>query len=137
MTLRLRMRVKSVLDISVLGGGIGTEVDFGELAAGQSRNLVLQTYSNEEYALSIASENNGVLLHSDAPPTDLTHWSVSYAVSVDGVPAALGSGAYSIPGGEGSNTGRPHEMTFTILDAGNKRAGLYADTLTVRIVPKL
>jgi hypothetical protein len=51
MTLRLRMRVKSVLDISLLGGGIGTEVDFGELTAGQSRTLVLQAYSNEDYAL--------------------------------------------------------------------------------------
>jgi hypothetical protein len=137
MTLRLRMRVKSVLDISLLGGGIGAEVDFGELAAGQSRTLVLQAYSNEEYRLSLVSENNGALKHSDAPQPDHLDWSVPYLLSVDGAPAALDSGGYVVPGGEGSKTGRPHQMIFTILDASNKRAGFYSDTLTVRIVPKL
>ncbi len=137
MTLRLRLNVASVLDISISGAGVGAEVDFGTLVAGRSRTLMLEAFSNEEYALSIASENYGALVHSDAPATDRAMWSVPYALRVDGAPAALESGAHLIAGGEASQMSRAHEMIFTIVDAGGKRAGLYEDILTVRIVPKL
>ena len=128
----LSMPVASVTNVSIAGGGIATTVQFGKLETGKSRSLILEAHSNTPYKLTFASAHNGNLRLD--PPVPSQTWSIPYRLDVDGTAADL-STERVLPGDAPTGGKQAHTLTFQIIDAVAKRAGIYKDVITVKIGP--
>jgi hypothetical protein len=130
--LRIEQRVMASVGINVAGGGLTTTLNFGELANGKERSVLLQTRANHAYQLALRS-TNGSRLKLD-PEVPGQTWSIPYSLRVNSqsvslhAVALLGRSRPSDWGGEES-----HALSFRIEDAGDRRAGLYRDTVTVEV----
>ncbi len=132
-SIRLLLRVKAIATINIAGGGLATSVNFGSLEAGKTRSVILQTRSNERYTIRLTSQHRGRLRLD--PPITGQDWSVDYRMEIDGTGTDLSTDA-AIFQGESSESGeRTHTFAFKLLDATNKRAGLYKDVITATICP--
>ena len=129
----LSMPVESVTNVSIAGGGISTTVQFGKLETGKSRTLIVEAYSNTPYKLTFASAHNGNLRLD--PPVPTQTWSIPYRLDVDGTAADL-STERVLPGDASSGGKQAHTLTFQIVDAAAKRAGIYKDVITIKIGPR-
>jgi hypothetical protein len=129
----LSMAVESVTNVSIAGGGITTTIQFGRLETGKARSLILEAQSNTPYKLTFASAYNGNLRLD--PPVLSQTWSIPYQLHVDGTVANLS--AERILSGDAPISGKQtHTLTFQIVDATSKRAGIYKDIVTIRISPR-
>ncbi|WP_088342936.1 MULTISPECIES: hypothetical protein [Rhodomicrobium] len=129
--LRLSCLVQRYLSINIAGAGTRTTIDFGVLAEGATRHVRIATRSNQPFALAATSQNGGAM--AMAPP--LQSWRVPYAMTLNGAavafPASLG------PFNGTGLAGHELDIVFTIGDIANKRAGLYADEITIEIKPAI
>jgi hypothetical protein len=124
--------VESVSMVNLTGGGVGTTVQFGSLATGMSRSLILEARSNTQYKISFASSNGGSLKLD--PPIPGRVWSIPYRMLVDGSPFDLSQQTY-LQGISPASGQQSHSITFQIINADGKRAGRYRDIITARISP--
>jgi hypothetical protein len=130
--LRIEQRVMAAVGINVAGGGLTTTLNFGELANGKERSVLLQTRANHAYQLALRSTNGSELKLDPELPGQA--WSIPYSVRVNSQSLSLRATAMlsrsrpSSWGGEES-----HALSFRIEDAEDRRAGLYRDTITVEI----
>lgn len=132
-TLTLSVDVKSVGSLSVTGGSLSTTVQFDKLQTGKTRSLILEARSNSAYDLTFSSAHNGQM--SLDPPIAGQPWHIPYAVSVDGGEVDI-SRSLVLPQQKAADGVRSHMLEFTILDANSKRAGIYKDVITGKIIPK-
>jgi hypothetical protein len=132
-TLTLRLPVISVTSLNISGGGVHIKVDFGTLMSGQSRTVLLEAYSNENYGLQLMSQYGGELYLDQSATAQ--NWSIPYQLSVDGVTADISNSQILLDGAEASLGQRTHRLDFTIIDVSNKRAGIYKDVITAKIIP--
>ena len=129
----LSVNVKSVGSLSVSGAGLFTTVQFEQLQNGKKRSLILEARSNAAYDLTFHSANGGQM--SLDPPIADRDWNVLYEVKVDG--ARVDVNEPVLLSNERSEFGtRNHLLDFVIIDAMNKRAGIYKDVITGTITPK-
>jgi hypothetical protein len=128
----IQQQVMASVGINVAGGGLTTTLNFGELASGKERSVFLQTRANHAYQLALRSTNGSRLKLDPEVPGQI--WSIPYSLRVNSqsvslqAVALLGRSRPSDWGGEES-----HALSFRIEDAGDRRAGLYRDTVTVEI----
>ena len=132
-TMWIRLPVKSVSSLNISGGGVATAIDFGALEIGKMRSVIMDARSNERYSLRLSSRQHGRLRLD--PPVSGQDWSVRYRMDVDNAPADLSSNSISLNVGSGPLGGRSHTLSFQILEAANKRAGIYKDVITATIIP--
>jgi hypothetical protein len=126
------MQVESVSMVNVAGGGVGTTVQFGNLATGMTRSLILEARSNTQYKISFASSNSGHLQLD--PPIAGRVWSIPYRMLVDGSLFDLSQQTY-LQGISPVSGQQSHSLTFQIVNADGKRAGRYKDVITAKISP--
>lgn len=126
------IQVESVSMVNLAGGGVGTTVQFGSLATGMTRSLILEARSNTPYKISFTSSNSGNLQLDPAIPG--RDWSVPYRMLVDGSPFDLSRQTY-LQGISPVSGQHSHSITFEIINADGKRAGRYKDVITARISP--
>ena len=124
--------VESVSMVNLAGGGVATTVQFGNLATGMTRSLILEARSNTQYTISFTSSNGGNLQLD--PPVPGRAWSIPYRILVDGSPFDLSRRTY-LQGSSPALGQQSHSLTFQIIDAESKRAGRYKDVITARISP--
>lgn len=124
--------VESVSMVNLAGGGVATTVQFGNLATGMTRSLILEARSNTQYTISFTSSNAGSLQLD--PPVPGHPWSIPYRILVDGSPFDLSRRTY-LQGSSPALGQQSHSITFQIIDADSKRAGRYKDVITARISP--
>lgn len=124
--------VESVSMVNLAGGGVGTTVQFGNLATGVTRSLILEARSNTQYKISFLSSNAGNLRLD--PPVPGHSWSVPYRMLVDGFPFDLTQQSYLQAASQTSGQ-QSHLITFQMINADGKRAGIYKDVITARISP--
>ena len=124
--------VESVSMVNLTGGGVGTTVQFANLATGMTRSLILEARSNTQYKISFVSSNGGSLQLD--PPIPGRVWSVPYRMLVDGSPFDLSQQTY-LQGISPASGLQSHSITFQIINADGKRAGRYKDVITARISP--
>lgn len=129
-TLSFALPVASISSVNIAGGGLSTSVNFGTLETGKSRAVIIQARSNEPYDIRFASSNNG-RLRLDSSPTGQDWW-IDYQMDVDGVPTSLTGGSVSMTAAPASGE-QTHTLSFHILDADGKRAGIYKDVITATI----
>lgn len=129
-TLSFVLPVASVSSVNIAGGGLSTSVNFGALETGKSRAVIIQARSNEPYDIRFASSNNGRLRLDTSPGGQ--DWWVDYQMDVDGAPTSLAGGAVSMTAAPASGE-QNHTLSFHILDAEGKRAGIYKDVITATI----
>lgn len=132
-SIRFSLPVRAIANVNVAGGGLATSVSFGRLEAGNTRMVMLQTRSNEEYTIRLTSGHRSRLRLD--PPIAGQDWSVDYRLKIDGVDVDLGGGSALIQANSSASGERTHSLSFRILDANNKRAGLYKDIVTATICP--
>jgi hypothetical protein len=124
-------RVAEHLGVNIAGGGTSTTIDFGVLAQGQTRRVVIQTRSNRTFSLKVTSANGGALAMAEP----YAQWRIPYRMELDGresaPPATIGPYAATVL--SGNNV----EASFTIGDVSGKRAGLYTDCVTIEIIPAI
>jgi hypothetical protein len=122
--------VQSVAMINLAGGGLATSVQFGKLLTGATKSLILEARSNTPYTMELTSSSGGDMLLD--PPVAGQTWSIPYRVSLNG--DAIGFDSQKrFELSSGSSGEREHALTFQILDADGKRAGLYRDVITAKI----
>jgi len=131
--LEVECEVSSSLSINLAGGGLTTSVDFGELADGKERVVILQARANRNYRLEFKSKCQGnLLLNPSIPGQD---WSIGYGVYVDGIKADMEQ-PLAIAEYQATSKGEEsHKILFRISNAEKKRAGIYRDTITIDITP--
>lgn len=129
--LRLGCHVPRTLSINIRGAGTRKTIDFGTLTEGETKHVVIATRSNQPFVLEATSLNGGAM--AMAPP--LQRWRVPYAMALDG--AAVAFPARIGPFGGSTLAGHEFDVVFTIGDVANKRAGLYADEITIEIKPAI
>lgn len=120
--------------VNVAGANTTTTVDFGTLTEGEERFVILHTRANQPYKLQLASENGGRLALD--PPVAGSEWTIEYDLRVDNIVVSLAPGV-SIPESLSPNGYCTHKLAFRVRDTAKKRAGLYRDTLVVKIGPKM
>jgi hypothetical protein len=123
--------VEDHLGVNIAGAGVATTVDFGELAGGDSRRIVIEARANRSFLLEIESLNGGVLVME--PPYQ--EWRIEYDVDLNGRSLKLPfkTGTYE----RGGIGGQSFPLEFRIGDVDDKRAGLYTDEITVTIRPAM
>lgn len=131
--IRLSLPVRAIANVSIAGGGLATSVNFGSLEPGKTRTVMLQTQSNEQYTIRLASGHRSRLRLD--PPIAGQDWSVEYRVEIDGVDVDLGGETAMVQANSPASGERTHALSFRILEASNKRAGLYKDVVTATICP--
>lgn len=129
----LTMAVESVTNVSIAGGGIATTVQFGKLETGKARSLIVEAHSNTPYKLTFASAYNGNLRLD--PPVPNQNWSIPYRLDVDGSVVDL-SAERNLSGDSPTSGKQGHTLTFQIIDAAAKRAGIYRDIIKIKISPR-
>lgn len=129
--LRLNCHVPRTLSINIRGAGTRKTIDFGTLAEGETKHVVIATRSNQPFVLEASSRHGGAM--AMAPP--LQRWRVPYSMALDG--AAVAFPARIGPFGGTSLAGHEFDVVFTIGDVEGKRAGLYADEITIEIKPAI
>jgi hypothetical protein len=126
--------VPQILSVTVGNAAPGGAMQFGELVQGAQRSVAIQARSNVSYRFNVSSDNRGVLLLD--PPVSTQAWSVPFAAAVDGY-------AVDLSGPVGSTTvlapatpigGDNHVLAVTIGDVSKRRAGIYRDVITVKIL---
>lgn len=128
-TAQVRTKVRSVVSASVvvngvsrpLSGSVGV-LDMGDLTRGGTGRFDLQVSGNDDYSLSLSSENAGRLISSDSPE------GIGYQLYVSGRAVSLGKGSTVDLGGEGR-----YELRVETSAAGNALAGTYHDNLILTI----
>jgi hypothetical protein len=124
-------QVADNLGVNIAGGGIGTTIDFGALAEGQTHEVVIQARSNRRFSLRIRSENGGAL----AMAAPYAQWRIPYSMKLNehdtSPPAEIGPFAATML------SGNSIAASFTIGNVSGKRAGLYRDCVTIEIVPAI
>ncbi|MFT3809658.1 MAG: hypothetical protein QM698_07040 [Micropepsaceae bacterium] len=122
-----------IFSLSVAGAARGS-VDFGDMATGQQRRVMLSLAATAPYRIFFDSQNDQNLVIGDGTslrPEDR----VPYNIALNGVgvseaapysnAAPFGTGGISLDA----------QLDFTIADAEGKRAGKYRDVLTITIEP--
>lgn len=132
-TLNLSVDVKSVGSLSITGGSLSTTVQFDKLQTGKARSLILEARSNAAYDLTFSSFHGGQM--SLDPPIAGQSWDIPYSISVDGSEVDIGQ-SFVLPQQKAADGMRSHVLDFVILDAASRRAGIYKDVITGKIVPK-
>ena len=130
-TLGLTLPVASVSSVNIAGGGVSTSVNFGTLEAGKSRSVMIQARSNEPYEIRFASTYGGRLRLDPAPVG--RDWWIDYQMDVDGVVTSLAGGGVLTTDAPASGE-QNHTLSFRIVDAAGKRAGIYKDVITATIL---
>jgi hypothetical protein len=132
--LSFAMAVAAALRIEVAGGGQGATLDFGALAAGASRTIILKARANLGFALTLASDHEGALI-LDPPAADGLDWRAPYRLAVDGGPPVSLSAPRTIPVSSAPTPlgGRDIAVTAQLDGAKGLRAGLYRDVVTISI----
>jgi len=130
-SLQIERTVLASVRLNVAGGGLTTTVNFGELAQGKERSVLLNARANHSYKLALRSKNeNSLKLDPTIPGQD---WSVPYTLRVNGEAVALRPAAPIVRSRPLSSGEETHSLAFKIDDAMNKRAGLYRDTITIEV----
>lgn len=125
--LRIRYRVMDQMSINIAGAGKQKTIDFGELAEGAVKDVRIWARSNQKFFLDAHSMNGGAM----ALPAPFSQSRVEYRMAVNGKTVSFPANL-----GPFEETGRKREyfdLTFTIGDIAGKRAGLYADEITIEI----
>ncbi|MBX2805251.1 MAG: hypothetical protein KTR19_04695 [Hyphomicrobiales bacterium] len=127
--LPLLCSVDDHLGVNIAGAGLSKTVDFGELAEGMSRRVVIEARANRSFLLEITSLHGGALALE--PPYQ--HWRVEYDLDLNGSRLKLPfkGGPYE----RGGIGGQSFAIEFRIGDVVAKRAGLYEDEITINIAP--
>ncbi len=130
----ISISVEPVLRLSLAGGGQGATVDFGEMADGASRVVLLRARTNVGFALTLSSENGGALL-LDPPALDAQRWAMPYRVTVSGnAPVSLDRPRLlPITGAATELGGLTLPIDVTLGPSGALRAGTYRDIVTIAI----
>ncbi len=127
--LPLTCQVGELFGVNIAGAGTLKTVDFGELTEGESQRVIVEARSNITFSLEATSLKGGML----AMEEPYQQWRVPYTMSVNGVtvgmPGVIGASAPT------TIAGTSFELGFTIGDVSGKRAGLYADEITIEIKP--
>lgn len=124
--------VERVVSVNVAGGDAETTLNFGRLAGGDQRTVVIQARSNEPYQLDVSSDNAGALALAPAVPGQA--WKIPYMISLDGQRLDLSRSVtlHAQPATRPEADAR-HTLVVTIGDVGQKRAGRYEDVVTVGV----
>ena len=122
-----------VLSVNIKGAELATTLGFGALTRGEERSVAIQARSNQSYELGVTSDNGGMLALT--PRVAGQSWTVPYSVTLAGQRLDLARGAAAL---RAQPPTRPqsdasHDLTVTIGEVGQKRAGRYEDVLTVEI----
>ena len=130
--LQITQTVKASVGISVAGGGLTTTLNFGDLATGQERSVMLQARANHAYSLLLRSQNGGAMkLDPEIPGQS---WTIPYSLRVNSAAVSLLPSSTihrSFP--RHSDGAESHMLAFRIEDMPDRRAGFYRDVITVEI----
>lgn len=121
------LKVLPVVSLTIAGAGIRGTMNFGELAEGAQRSVILHTRANIPYRLDVSSRHRALSLQgSTAAPQ------IPYVLLIDGVPLSTLNASLEIVSGGGAS----HTLTAQIGVIGMALAGLYTDTVTIEIGPR-
>jgi hypothetical protein len=131
--LHVTVDVPSTLIASLAGGSASGTLDFGDFA-GLTRTAMVNVYSTGPYALSIASENNGVMKLEGAPPqaADSGNARIGYTLTFNGRPVPAGTNVHFGRTGVG---GSGLALSITAEPVASKHAGVYRDSITLTFTP--
>lgn len=108
--------------------GSQADVDLGELQSGIApAPLALQIKSTRGYRLAVQSLNGGKLRLAG------TDWAIAYDLQIDGRTVMLTGDSTLAFGRGGGLRADTLPVVFRIGDVDGRRAGIYADTLTVSV----
>jgi hypothetical protein len=120
--------------VVIAGGNLQSTIEFGELARGIERSVMLQTSSNQTYQLEVSSSNSGHLVIDPMVPGQT--WKVGYTLHIDDEVVSLDKTSRILQLGISKNGEHSHKLTFRMNDPAKLRAGHYRDVVTVRIGAK-
>jgi spore coat protein U-like protein len=132
-----RIEARAQLNIAGTSGSFGAfeldEIDFGALSTGATRNAVVQVRATRPVAITLSSQNQGLLKHQDLPSAA----GVPYALQLDGASVDLTAGGFGLARTPALNlNGTNYPMTVTIIDTNGRAAGAYKDRLTITVTPQ-
>lgn len=131
-TLHLTYSVPQVLKVNIKGAGTTTTLDFGELATGAQKTVIVEARSNLDYDLDISSDNHGAMALTPSVPGQT--WTVSYEARLNRQPLDLHSGTSVRKLPRTADVDASHVLDVVIGDVAKKRAGIYEDVITVHII---
>lgn len=123
----IRYLVKEKMSINIAGGGKQMTIDFGELTQGSMRDVRIWARSNQKFVLSAFSANGGAMVL----PPPYSQSRIEYIMALNGKPMKFPADL-----GPFEQTGASQEdfdLTFTIGEIADKRAGLYEDEIIIEI----
>jgi hypothetical protein len=129
----IKYSVLQSLSVNIAGSGVATTLDFGVLTQGTQKNVQIQARSNLAYHLNISSDNQGKLVLTPAIAGQT--WAVPYLATLDATALDLNGIVNTNTSGQTTLLGDNHTFSVSIGDVSKKRAGLYRDVITIRIVP--
>jgi hypothetical protein len=132
-SLTVDCEVQSILSVTLAGGGTATSVDFGEITSGEERTVLLKARANRDYRLELVSQNSGRLTLDPTIPGE--EWGIDYSVLVDGTAQSLEQGVKIVEYNSPSQGETSHSLLFRLNDARMKRAGIYKDVVSIKIIP--
>ena len=104
-------------------------IDFGEAVSGATQRVFVNVWANGSVAVTLSSENHGVLRHqgdSSLPPID-------YSARFDGMPVALGAPFSVQRTPPASLAGASYPLAITLGNVAGHFAGRYKDIVTVSV----
>ncbi len=126
----VNITVPDTMSLNIAGAGVNKTLDFGELHAGDTKNVNIQARATSKFKIGFTSEMGGSLkLNGD----DASTWSIPYVATLDGTP--ITDSAPYINNASSGTSGSDLSLPFivTIGDMTDKRAGTYSDIITLKI----
>ena len=104
-------------------------IDFGEAVTGATQRVFVNVWSNGSVAITLSSENQGVLRHETNP--SLTP--IGYTATFDGLPVNLGAPFSVRRTPPLSLAGASYPFAVTLGNVAGHFAGRYKDVVTVNV----
>lgn len=134
----LQARVPGRTEVSITGNAGSTPaaaamapaaMNFGAATEGQTERVFVNVWSNGSVAVSLASENNGVLrlVQNPALPP------IAYSARFDGGEVSLADPVTVARTPSMSLAGASYELALTLHGVAGKFAGLYKDVVTITV----
>jgi hypothetical protein len=109
-------------------GSTQTDLDFGQLEQGKTRQADIQVKHNTPYLLQLSSQNSGVLRN-----TQHLQSTIAYRLQLDGSNVDLNNTLNIRGHHHNNNATTQHQLRIEIQDVKRVRAGNYQDNLSLTI----
>lgn len=131
-TLSITYSAPQSLSVNLKGGGLTKTMDFEQFVTGAQRSIAIEARGNMRYQLSVSSAKQGMMTLT--PPVTGKVWSIDYVAFLERNSLNLRQ-KNVIPDLPPTHprSDAIYNLTVTVGDVSQKRAGRYEDTITIEI----